>query len=126
MVTFLTLVAAFWCRVNTLVSDRTDLENRVAVERAGIALLKVSQYKFNVPNLPLFAQGSEPFLGDYIEVVPSPLFVPSANSWAYNFKPSVNPLFHATWTDNCDVVPPANGNWKDYTPPSSPERPDRR
>lgn len=77
----------------------------------------IEQYKFNVPNLPLFAQGSEPFLGDYIEVVPSPLFVPSGNSWAYNFKPSVNPLFHATWTDNRDVVPPANGDWKDYTPP---------
>lgn len=77
----------------------------------------IEQYKFNVPNLPLFAQGSEPFLGDYIEVVPSPLFVPSGNGWAYNFKPSVNPLFHATWTDNRDVVPPANGNWKNYTPP---------
>jgi alpha-tubulin suppressor-like RCC1 family protein len=77
----------------------------------------IEQYKFNVPNLPLFAQGAEPFLGDYIEVVPSPLFVPSGNGWAYNFKPSVNPLFHATWTDNRDVVPPANGNWADYTPP---------
>jgi hypothetical protein len=77
----------------------------------------IEQYKFNVPNLPLFAQGSEPFLGDYIEVVPSPLFVPSANGWAYNFKPSVNPLFHATWTDNRDVVPPAKGDWVHYTPP---------
>jgi hypothetical protein len=77
----------------------------------------IEQYKFNVPNLPLFSQGTEPFLGDYIEVVPSPLFVPSGNGWAYNFKPSVNPLFHATWTDNRDVVPPANGNWQDYTPP---------
>jgi hypothetical protein len=77
----------------------------------------IEQYKFNVPNLPLFAQGSEPFLGDYIEVVPSPLFVPSGSGWAYNFKPSVNPLFHATWTDNRDVVPPANGDWVHYTPP---------
>jgi len=77
----------------------------------------IEQYKFNVPNLPLFAQGSQPFLGDYIEVVPSPLFVPSGSGWAYNFKPSVNPLFHATWTDNRDVVPPANGDWAHYTPP---------
>jgi hypothetical protein len=77
----------------------------------------IEQYKFNVPNLPLFSEGSEPFLGDYIEVVPSPLFIPSGSGWAYNFKPSVNPLFHATWTDNRDVVPPANGNWMDYTPP---------
>ena len=76
----------------------------------------IEQYKFNVPNLPLFAQGEEPFLGDYIDLVASPMFVPSGGSWTYNFTPSVNPLFHAAWTDNRDVVPPANGNWEDYTP----------
>jgi hypothetical protein len=76
----------------------------------------IKQFKFNVPNLPLFAQGSEPFLGDYIDVVPSPQFVPNGKSWAYNFAPSANPLFHATWTDNRDVVPPADGNWQNYTP----------
>ena len=76
----------------------------------------IEQFKFNVPNLPLFAQGQVPFLGDYIEVVPSPMFVPHGSGWAYNFTPSVNPLFHATWTDNRDVVPPADGNWGNYTP----------
>lgn len=76
----------------------------------------IEQIKFNVPNLPLFDSGQEPFLGDYVDIVPSPWFVPSGNSWKYNFMPSVNPLFHATWTDNRDVVPPANGNWADYTP----------
>ena len=89
---------AYGCCVNPLVPD-------------------IEQFQFNVPNLPLFAQGSEPFLGDYIEVVPSPMFVPNGNGWAYNFTPSVNPLFHATWTDNRDVVPPADGNWENYTPP---------
>lgn len=85
---------------------------------ASQAPTNIEQYKFNVPNLPLFAQGSEPFLGDYIEVVPSPLFVAQGdNNWVYNFKPSVNPLFHATWTDNRDVVPPSDGDWKNYTPP---------
>jgi len=76
----------------------------------------IEQFKFNVPNLPLFSQGQVPFLGDYIDVVPSPQFVPHGNSWVYNFTPSVNPLFHATWTDNRDVVPPADGNWANYTP----------
>lgn len=76
----------------------------------------IQQFKFNVPNLPLFAQGSTPFFGDYIDVVPSPWFLPSGNTWRYNFMPSVNPLFHATWTDNRDVVPPADGNWMNYTP----------
>lgn len=83
----------------------------------------IEQFKFNVPNLPLFAEGTEPFLGDYIEVVPSPLFVSNGSSWSYNFTPSVNPLFHATWTDNRDVVPPANGNWTDYTPAVPPNTP---
>jgi Putative Ig domain/Galactose oxidase, central domain len=77
----------------------------------------IEQFKFNVPNLPIFDSGQEPFLGDYIDVVPSPAFVPSGSSWVYNFTPSVNPLFHATWTDNRDVVPPANGDWTHYTPP---------
>ena len=32
--------------------------------------------------------------------------------------PSVNPLFHATWTDNRDVVPPPPGeSWENYTAP---------
>ena len=81
------------------------------------AMPDIEQFKFNVPNLPIFSQGEVPFLGDYIDVVPSPAFVPNGNSWVYNFTPSVNPLFHATWTDNRDVVPPANGDWTHYTPP---------
>jgi hypothetical protein len=76
----------------------------------------IEQFKFNVPNLPLFATGSEPFFGDYIDVVPSPWFVPQGNTWHYNFMPSVNPLFHATWTDNRDVVPPIDGDWVHYAP----------
>ncbi len=79
----------------------------------------IEQFKFNPPNLPLFGQGTEPFLGDYIDIVPSPQFVPSGNSWAYNMTPSVNPTFHAAWTDNRDVVPPLDGNWENYTPPLS-------
>jgi uncharacterized protein YjbI with pentapeptide repeats len=78
----------------------------------------IEQFKFNVPNLPLFDSGQEAFLGDYIDIVPSPAFLPSGNSWAYNFMPSVNPLFHATWTDNRDVVPPPpGGSWENYTAP---------
>jgi hypothetical protein len=80
--------------------------------------MDIEQFKFNVPNLPLFDSGTEAFLGDYIDIVPSPAFVPSGNSWAYNFMPSVNPLFHAVWTDNRDVVPPpAGGSWENYTAP---------
>jgi uncharacterized protein YjbI with pentapeptide repeats len=78
----------------------------------------IEQFKFNVPNLPLFDSGQEAFLGDYLDIVPTPMFVPNGSSWAYNFMPSVNPLFHATWTDNRDVVPPPpGGSWENYTAP---------
>jgi len=78
----------------------------------------IEQFKFNPPNLPLFDEGQEAFLGDYIDIVPSPAFLPSGSSWVYNFMPSVNPLFHATWTDNRDVVPPPPGkSWEYYTAP---------
>jgi uncharacterized protein YjbI with pentapeptide repeats len=78
----------------------------------------IEQFKFNPPNLPLFDEGQEAFLGDYIDIVPSPAFLPSGSSWAYNFVPSENPLFHATWTDNRDVVPPPpGGSWENYTAP---------
>src|SRR5580704_8182369 len=78
----------------------------------------IEQFKFNVPNLPLVDSGQEAFLGDYIDIVPSPAFVPNGSAWAYNFMPSVNPLFHATWTDNRDVVPPPpGGSWENYTAP---------
>jgi len=52
----------------------------------------IEQYKFNVPNLPLFANGSEPFLGDYIEVVPSPMFVPHGTGGRTTYTQR-NPLF---------------------------------
>src|SRR5258708_13484478 len=33
----------------------------------------IEQFKFNVPNLPLFSTGEVPFLVDYIHAAPSPL-----------------------------------------------------
>ena len=77
----------------------------------------VTQLNFNVPNLPLFVQGSTPFMGDYLDlnaltIVPGA----AAGSWVYNNSPTAKPTFHAVWTDNRDVRPPADGNWKNYTP----------
>jgi len=42
----------------------------------------------------------------------------AAGSWMYNTSSSstLNPFFHAAWTDNRDVRPPANGDWTNYTP----------
>ena len=78
------------------------------------------QLQFNPPNLPMFKLGTVPFIGDYIDVSPAPAFVPTANGgWTYNTAASTQmPLFHAVWTDNRDVRPPLDGNWRNYTPPT--------
>ena len=69
----------------------------------------------------MFKLGTVPFIGDYIDISPAPAFVPAAGGkWVYNTAASATfPLFHATWTDNRDVRPPADGNWANYTPPTS-------
>ena len=79
----------------------------------------LSQLQTNPPNLPLFAQGTVPFLGDYIDIA-GPAFVPGGPSgWTFNTAPSNAPVFYATWTDNRDVVAPRDGDWTHYTPPGS-------
>ena len=82
----------------------------------------LEQLQVNPPNLPMFARGSVPFIGDYIDVTPAPAFVPTANGrWVYNTASSnAQPVFHAVWTDNRDVRPPLDGNWSNYTPVTSP------
>jgi len=104
----------------------------------------IEQAQFNAPNLPMFVQGTAPFMGDYIDVAGAPSMVPdngsnnrhdhggwwerwdgrdgSSNSggWKFNTEPTSNPVFHATWTDNRDVQPPPDGvSWNRYTPPIS-------
>jgi hypothetical protein len=80
----------------------------------------VEQLQFNAPNLPLFVDGTAPFMGDYIDLTGTPQIIPNGEGgWTFNTSPSANPVFHAAWTDNRDVVPPADGNWQNYTPPNS-------
>ncbi len=78
------------------------------------------QLQVNPPNLPMFKLGTVPFIGDYIDVAPSPAFVPTATGdWVYNTASDGQmPVFHAAWTDNRDVRPPLDGNWANYTPPT--------
>ena len=86
--------------------------------RNSTSLLEALQV--NPPNLPMFRLGTVPFIGDYIDVAPSPAFVPAANGeWIYNTASNGQmPTFHAVWTDNRDVRPPLDGNWANYTPPT--------
>ena len=123
-----------------------DVEGAQASPQAGGSLVvpnftsfRVSRYQFginpfdstttaeqlqvNTPNLPLFVQGTQPFIGDYIDVAGAPPFVLSNGKWIFNTAPSSDPVFHAVWTDNRDVRPPSDGNWTNYTPPFSTSNP---
>lgn len=77
----------------------------------------VEQLQVNPPNLPMFALGTKPFIGDYIDVNAT-TFIPTATGWAFNTGPSSPSIFHATWTDNRDVRPPLGSpqDWTKYTP----------
>jgi hypothetical protein len=81
----------------------------------------IEQLQINPPNLPLFEQGTAAYLGEYLDVAASPSFLvgDAVGSWKFNTDPSTSTAFHAAWTDNRDVRPPANGNWADFTPPIS-------
>lgn len=80
----------------------------------------IKQIRFNPPNYPLFELGTKPFHGDYIDISPSPMFLPEHKwRWTCNTSSSQSLVFHVAWTDNRDVKPPADGDWKNYTPPDS-------
>ncbi len=88
---------------------------------------QLEQGFFNPPNLPMFVQGTTPFLGDYIDIAAQNI-LPSGGSWVFNTQAKDStgatnaPDFHLTWTDNRDVVPPPvlNGSqdWTQYVPPN--------
>ena len=121
-----------------LTTRRHTVDLRVASARAAsapaFAATTVSEYRFgltatdtglptgltqlqvNAPNLPLFSQGTLPFLGDYIDVAGQNFQANGTSGWTFNTSAS-NPLIaYASWTDNRDVKPPLDGNWANYTP----------
>jgi hypothetical protein len=97
----------------------------------GFRLKLLRQLQANPPNLPIFKGGTAAFLGDYIDVT-GPAFVRKGEHWQFNTDGTSSPVFHAIWTSNQDVRPPAprppiegepgypdptpRVNWKDYTP----------
>jgi hypothetical protein len=77
--------------------------------------LWAKQLLYFKPNLYLFMHGTRAFIGDYIDLSPSPPFVPNGTGWKYNTEPIQNPIFHAVWGDNRDVK--ESNNWIDYNHP---------
>ncbi len=79
---------------------------------------EIQQLQVDPPNLPMFQSGTLPFFGDYIDVA-GPTFIPNQNgTWRFNNQPADPDFTHVVWADNRDVVPPADGNWANYTPPT--------
>jgi parallel beta-helix repeat protein len=76
----------------------------------------IQQLRQNPPNLPLFALGTKPFIGDYIDLNTQAI-IPGATpgTWAYNLN-GPSQVLQAVWTDNRDIRPPADGDWTHYTP----------
>jgi uncharacterized protein YjbI with pentapeptide repeats len=84
----------------------------------------LTQLRVNPPNLPLFQQGTVPFIGDYIDIVGEAFYAADTapgkpwcyGVWCYRVEQQVSPVHYATWTSNEDVRPPADGDWTHYTP----------
>ena len=53
-------------------------------------LLRLQDLQVNPPNLPMFKNGTVPFIGDYIDVQ-GPMFVRTATGWAFNTAAHVLP-----------------------------------
>jgi uncharacterized protein YjbI with pentapeptide repeats len=101
--------------------------------------LTFHQLKYNPPNLPLFAQGTKAFIGDYTGVTGQPFVLVNCGKkkcWTYNnpSPPGVSGFFlaapkpapssavhYATWTSNQDVIAPPpdptgqTNPWATYT-----------
>src|SRR5260370_12059433 len=88
-----------------------------------LQMLQLEQLKVNPPNLPMFSQGTVPFMGDYIDVA-GQMFVPvppPTGGWTFNnpvpstvasssaaSKPAAgSPVYFGSWTSNQDVKTPA-------------------
>jgi len=93
----------------------------VSSRAAGLAVtdadsfVRLQQFDVNPPNLPMFKNGTVPFLGDYIDIQ-GPAFENGATGWAFATAPRSAPVFHAVWTTNQDVRAPKDGDWTHYTP----------
>jgi len=79
---------------------------------------EIQQLQVDPPNLPMFESGTLPFFGDYIDVAGLTPLPNSDGTWRFNDQPNDPDFTHVVWADDRDVVPPADGNWANYTPPT--------
>jgi len=82
-----------------------------------------ARLQYNPPNLPIFAKGTVPFIGDYIDIAGQTFVLDANRTWQFNTQADASgrrvPLFHVAWTDNRDVRrPPAGQTWANYKSPT--------
>jgi len=80
---------------------------------------EMAQLKWNPPNYPMFRSGNVPFFSDYLDLAAAPPFVSDGNgTWTYNTDSAKTATAFQVWTDDRDVIPPPDGDWTNYFPPT--------
>ena len=108
----------------------TDPNNRESSQTTRFPFLLVQrddgavdsiQLQYTPPNLPIFVGGTAPFIGDYVDVTSNQRIVLDPDgTWRFPITEEATQLFHASWADNRDVIPPPDGDWTTYVPPTHP------
>ncbi|MFK7888316.1 MAG: LamG-like jellyroll fold domain-containing protein [Gammaproteobacteria bacterium] len=80
------------------------------------------QVEYMVPNFPMFADGTTPFIGDYVDVA-APNFINDGGTWRFASNPGDVQVWQAVWSDNRDVIPPPDGDWSKYVTPITQAQP---
>ena len=80
------------------------------------------QAEYMPPNFPMFADGTTPFIGDYVDVAAPNLLVDANGTWRFAYQPGEVQVWQAVWSDNRDVIPPPDGDWGKYVTPISQPR----
>ena len=102
------------------ISSPSTQVSRYLLGSFGLTRPGLRQVQFNPPNLPIFAQGTVPFMGDYIDIAGQTFTVDADRQWQFNTAGDGGrvPLFHVAWTDNRDVrKPPPGQTWANYLAP---------
>jgi hypothetical protein len=77
---------------------------------------QATQLQYHTPGDRIYSKGTVPFIGDYLDIAPSPRFLPQGNGWIFNKDPNPATTFQVAWTDNRDVMGDLSGT-VDYNPP---------
>ena len=101
------------------VSDRRNSQqaSRYAFLVTGNNGDQTIQLQYMVPNLPTHAGGTQPFIGDYVDVA-AKVFINDNGVWRYATEPGDVDVYQAVWTDNRDIVAPEDGDWTNYIAPN--------